>query len=164
MFASLLAASTSNRYFLLEQTGQVSFPLGEKNSLESKNSVCVWHTWLDKESKLSRNCQKKAILPKTELSSACSNAFAALSIDFFPSFFFFFSSFPSSCCVSQRRSFHISHATRPAVRSKRLSTTLKAHRGGVGRGGVNIRAVSSPMFLFRRSEELFDETMRSKRK
>lgn len=41
MFASLLAASTSNRYFLLEQTGQVSFPLGEKNSLESKNSVCV---------------------------------------------------------------------------------------------------------------------------
>lgn len=163
MFASLLAASTSNRYFLLEQTGQVSFlPLGKKNSLESRNSVCVCVSWLDKESKLSRNCQKKAILPKPS-SLPPVRTFVALSIDFFPSFF---SSFPSSCCVSQRRSFHISHATRTVVRNdcQRLWKRTGGDEGWGGEGRVNIRAVSSPMFLFRRSEELLDETMRSKRK
>lgn len=58
----------------------------------------------------------------------------SFSIDFF--FFFFFSSFPCSCCVSQRRSFHISRVPTRHGQLFELSTTLKARakhtRGGRG--------------------------------
>lgn len=132
MFASLLAASTSNRYFLLEQTGQVSFPLGkEKLPRKQEFSVCVCVLARQRVQALAK-LPKESHPPQTELSSACSNLRRAFH-RFFPFFFFVVSIqllrftatiVPHFPCDTDSR-------------SKRLSTTLKAHRRrrGVGWGG-----------------------------
>lgn len=120
-------------------------PRETKNSLESKNS------WT-KRSKQFRSHEKESHPPQAKISSFLLTRSNLRFRSIFSSFFFFFSSFPCSCCASQRRSFHIarSHATRPAVRTVNdFESAREAHER---RERVNIRAVSSTtMFLFRLS-------------
>lgn len=103
-------------------------PRETKNSLESKNS------WT-KRSKQFRSHEKESHLPQAKISSFLLTRSNLRFRSIFSSFFFF-SSFPCSCCVSQRRSFHISRVPTRHGQLFELSTTLKARakhtRGGRG--------------------------------
>lgn len=104
-------------------------PRETKNSLESKNS------WT-KRSKQFRSHEKESHPPQAKISSFLLTRSNLRFRSIFSSFFFFFSSFPCSCCVSQRRSFHISRVPTRHGQLFELSTTLKARakhtRGGRG--------------------------------
>lgn len=104
-------------------------PRETKNSLESKNS------WT-KRSKQFRSHEKESHPPQAKISSFLLTRSNLRFRSIFSSFFFFFSSFPCSCCASQRRSFHISRVPTRHGQLFELSTTLKARakhtRGGRG--------------------------------
>lgn len=134
MFASLLAASTSNRYFLLEQTGQVSFlPLGKKNSLESRNSVCVCVRGSTKSPSSRETAKRKPSSPNRALFRLFEPSSR------FPSIFslLFFRRFhPAVAFHSDDRStFPMRHGQSFETTVNDFESAQEATRGGVGRGG-----------------------------
>lgn len=131
MFASLLAASTSNRYFLLEQTGQVSFlPLGKKNSLESRNSVCVCVLARQRVQALAKrkpSSPNRALFRLFEPSSRFPSIFSLL---------FFRRFHPAVAFHSDDRStFPMRHGQSFETTVNDFESAQEATRGGVGRGG-----------------------------
>lgn len=119
---------TNNRYTFFEQNWTILIsPRETKNSLESKNSA---YSARQSSPSSHETAEKKAIHPKiSSFLLTCSNLRRVFLRSIFSSFlffFFFFSSFPCSCCVSQRRSFYISRVPTRRGQLFELSTTLKA--------------------------------------
>lgn len=126
-------ASSSNEYtsfsYLSSKLDNSRFPQGNEK-LPRKQE------FLDKAVQaVSLSRKRKPSTPSQDLFLPVDPFEPSFSIDFF-FFFFFFSSFPCSCCVSQRRSFHISRVPTRHGQLFELSTTLKARakhtRGGRG--------------------------------